>query len=66
MRATGRPQDWNQRPRGGPWSTPAPLRHTAPAVCELGEGLSPDSDSAGALTLDPQPPELGETNACCL
>lgn len=34
-------------------------------ICELGSGLSPDSQSAGILISDLQPPDL-RNNVCCL
>lgn len=36
------------------------------AVCEAGSNLSLDTESAGTLVLDFQPPALGEINFCCL
>ena len=34
--------------------------------CEPGKQLMPDTESATALILDFQPPELQEINVCCL
>lgn len=58
-----------------PWWTQCPYivssstmwgHSEAVATCKPGRGLSPGTKADSTLTLDLQPPELWEVNACCL